>query len=271
MRLTHFGGVALPQARAESSIPRQARSNVLEMMDGVYDQDGSAVVTSPVQLSHRAVLVEDVDSSLDGLYARMRRAVGIIRATMRDGSVRQSWARLLEITEDMSWQDRVVQPVAFRFLQTYPYWVDRDDEPLYLDDGWNLDDGEVLDEGTVESESITSLPHTFTITNGGSAEIPRGEIRIEPGSGASVPNLRITNRANGAALAYEGSLSEGDVLVIDLLTRTVVLNGADDYDNMRTNDINWLPLAIGDNPIVVTGDAVSGTVELKWRWANHYV
>jgi hypothetical protein len=272
MRLVSFGGVALPEGGGETSTPLSARSALITMPGGGFDQDGAELYLEPRTITRRMIITDDIDDTLDTLLGALGRGRSVLVAKLRDDVTRrQTWAKMTGVEREMKPGYIGQQPVVITFTQDYPFWLATDDEPIYLDAGEVLDDGWVLDTGHVEVETVASSPHTFTLTNTGVVRLHRGTLTVTPGT--SLTNLRIENTTNGSWLAWLGTLAATDTLMIDLLTRTVQLNGVDDYAAMviPTDAMDWLPLEVGANVITVTCSSLTGNATLRWQWARHYL
>lgn len=76
----------------------------------------------------------------------------------------------------------------------------------------------------------------------------------------------LTNQATGEQFAVSINTNDGDELVIDMLNRTVKLNGSDVIGNKVDGSV-WFGLLIGNNPIRLDTDTVgdNGYAEVVWR------
>jgi hypothetical protein len=76
----------------------------------------------------------------------------------------------------------------------------------------------------------------------------------------------LTNQATGEQFAMSINTNDGDELVIDMLNRTVKLNGSDVIGNKVDGSV-WFGLLIGDNAIRFDTDTVDddGYAEIVWR------
>jgi len=76
----------------------------------------------------------------------------------------------------------------------------------------------------------------------------------------------LTNNATGEQFAMNINTNDGDELVIDMLNRTVKLNGSDVISN-KVAESTWFGLMVGDNPIRFDTDSVSdnGYALVEWR------
>jgi hypothetical protein len=266
----------LPISNAESSTPIAARSALVQLADGAFDQDGYEAHFNPQRLSYRCEIFgqpgQDVDDELDILLTALGEGRKILKAKMRNGvEYRQTWAKIISVQRERGAASPYRQPVILELEQDYPYWLASSDEPWYLDNGDVLDIDLGLDAGNFETKSITSTPHNSTITNSGTIRCRRGTISIIPEIGASIVNPKIENFTSGDWIKFTGTISAGSTLSIDLLSRTVEIDGVDAYSGFSvSNKRTWMELERGDNLIRVTG-MVSGTIILRWLWARHYL
>jgi len=274
MRLIQFGGLALSEYGGEDSFPVAARSAVVGMQNGGFDQDGTAVWFQSRTVTRRMMLVDPIDSQLDTLYGALGMGQRILTAVLRDNTTRrQTWAKVTSIECERGAGTLGQQPVVVHWSMLYPFWMASADEPWYLDNGLLLNATATwyLDAGKIETQAITSSPWAFTVTNAGAAVVRRGTITITPAAAASIVDPWIANLTTGEWVRYVGTISAGQALEIDLLTKTATLNGVDVYANVLvSNRLDWLTLAVGSNSIRVTG-TVTGTVTLTWAWARHYL
>lgn len=76
----------------------------------------------------------------------------------------------------------------------------------------------------------------------------------------------LTNLATGEQFAMSINTNDGDELVIDMLNRTIKLNGSDVIGNKVDGSV-WFGLLVGDNPIRFDTDSTSdnGYAEVVWR------
>lgn len=76
----------------------------------------------------------------------------------------------------------------------------------------------------------------------------------------------LTNLATGEQFAMSINTNTGDLLVIDMLNRTVKLNGSDVIGNKVDGSV-WFGLLVGDNPIRLDTDTAldAGYAVVAWR------
>jgi hypothetical protein len=278
MRLISFGEVDLPIYSAMVKDPISTSSGLLDLRNGAFDEQGGAMILTPRTLTYSAKVMDEPElgktatETLGELYAEFAKGRRVLRAETRDGDLRQTFAKA---RPSSGWNpgELAYIPLSVVFEMDYPYWLASDDEPVYLDDGWLLDGLWTLLEGHIEDETISASPHAFTISNTGGVAVERGYVRIEPGTGAAIENVKVENTTTGHWFKYIGTLEEGDYLEIDLLAQAVRLNGDPAYGSFYIADTQqeFMLLAVGDNLVSVTADSLTGNVGLKWQWSRHYL
>lgn len=101
-----------------------------------------------------------------------------------------------------------------------------------------------------------------TVLNSGNATVfPVIELHDE------AHNPIITNETTGETFGLDISTADGDVIVIDMNSRTVTLNGSNIMGN-RTDGSTWWGLTPGDNSIVLTSATSDDTVYAELQWRN---
>lgn len=274
MRLTSFGGTVLPGHAARDNLGVAARSTLVDLPGGAFDMDGTPGVLQANNLSLTFTVVPDADDTIDEILETLGRGRRILRGVLRDNSTyRQTWAKLIGIRRAGTPRDVEVEDIGIDWKRDYPYWLATADEPKYLDNGEDLDDSWSLDAGNKTAINVTGVSHSATIDNTGKAKIPRVRITITAGAGESITDPKIYNRTTEQWIVYGGTISAGSELEIDCLSKTAKLDHADAYSKISigSEQVDWLDLAIGNNSIVVTASAVTGTVTVNIYWSKHYL
>ncbi|MFA5172588.1 MAG: hypothetical protein WC426_13585 [Sulfuriferula sp.] len=83
----------------------------------------------------------------------------------------------------------------------------------------------------------------------------------------SAINPIITNQTTGESFELVLTMVDGDEVIIDMLNRTVTINGSNIIGN-RTDASTWWGLAVGNNSIVLDSDSGSDNVEATVTWRN---
>lgn len=280
MRLTSFGGVDLPSNQGANDMNATARSGLVSLPGGAFDMDGAELVPTANNISKTFAFIDTIDTSLDALLSMLSRGRRILRLVLRDESTyRQTWAKMTSVNYGHSTEHIGHQPVSITWERNYPYWLASADEPTYLDDGEVLDDGWTLDGANSTAEPVGPFlglaAHTLTINNTGGTRIPKLLIRVTAVVD-SISNLRFTNLQTGQWILFSGTLTQGQVLEIDTLTKTATIDGVDAYANMviGPDQVDWLELAIGNNVIELTFDPLSDIMTMfvpRIYWSRHYL
>lgn len=273
MRLVRFGTVDLPDKDVESSLPVSARSALIDLPGGAIDQDGNTLNLQSATLSHRALIVDQIDPKVQDLLKQLGRGRLILRAELRDQSAFWvTFAKMTGFKREVSADDyHCKQPIAITWQQDYPYW-------LLGTDGWFLDSGHFLDSGMVldgnyQTVVITASPTNFSINNDGTAIIPMGTVTMIPRAASSLVNPKIVNLTNGMGFQWIGVLAAADRLVVDFLTKTVEHNGSSGFNNFAVTgprQTKWMQLELGSNSLQLTGN-VTGTIDCYWQYMRHYL
>lgn len=258
MRLYQFGDVVLPEGNASDSISVNFRDNLVTLPNGGFDPDGSAAILLPGTLSRRALITSALDDTVSAIMAEAKKGRRVLKARMRNNSEFFTWAKVTSVIRDAD-VDRYdcEQPYVVQFRQDYPYWM------YIIPDVYDLD--------------VDELPFAFEINHLGSVPAPRGTLTINPQSGDTIQNVRVTNTTNGMWVDVFGILTNDEVLTIDFLSKTVSVLDTDtdvvtDYYQWFTSNpdfLDWMLLEPGVNEIEVTGTAISGTVDLNWTYYHH--
>jgi hypothetical protein len=120
--------------------------------------------------------------------------------------------------------------------------------------------------------TVTGASTDLTVTVGGNAPT-FANVVLQQGGGTSCENPTIQRIKDGVAVdevAYAGTLSGTNQLVIDARANAVTLDGADAFGALTFTRNHWLLLEPGDNTIRVQfdngGDESDVTVRFVERW-----
>lgn len=285
MRIISFAGYVYPEYESESAVPVKIRDNSIPLRNGAYDADGTEAVFEPFTVTMRFVVAptetETIDQQIDRLKARLARS-GTLVAEMDDGEIRQVQAKTITLeTERKSGAIEAIQRSVVHTVRVdYPFWLRTNDL------GWRWGGGvkrwgDSLPWGIqIFSQALTATSTTFTIdTAPGTAPIRRGQIALKPRAGSTFTNLVITNTRNNQFFSWIGTVGAGQTLLIDLLPQSIKLNGTSVYSTMFVpgTQLEWLRLEQGNeigsslNPIRVQFLNITGTVDLTWTYARHFL
>lgn len=114
------------------------------------------------------------------------------------------------------------------------------------------------------SQSVTPTLNgaASTATNGGNIPAPTTITFTGP-----LTDPKITNSTTGAAFGVTGTLASGEVWTASSLNNTVIKasNGASKYSTITTTAKTWVELAPGNNSLLATASAGTGTISVAWR------
>lgn len=278
MELVSFKGVPLSGADVSESYPMGTRSNLVDLADGAFDEDGQRVNLQPYQITRTFKITDrekrgvKINEKTDAFLRALAGGRGVLKARMRDGTFRQTFAKFLNVERARRLDDKNYQELTVTWQVDYPYWLASEDEPLYMDHGYVMDAGKFMD-GHYDLITLNASSVAATIVNGGMLPVRRGKIILIPASGASLTDLTILNTANMMQLRYTGEIANPKVLVLDLLSKSAKLDAVNAYANIeiRTDQMDWMQLEVGDNPLVITSGSRTGTTEMEYHWSRHYL
>lgn len=277
MRFTQFGTLALSQIDAEDVLDTPpVISALLDTVAGPFDAYGTQQARNAAYSISRifalhGTTTDDLDDARDDVRSRLG-TYNLLWAYMGDGFLRWTKVRLMQIREVRSRRNFNFQPVRMEFELLDSLWQGKDYTPWVLDAGILLDAGEYLDE-TAWLETMSSSPHTITVTNGGNRRIDNPVITITAGS-ADITALTIA-KTGETDMDFGVTISSGLALVIDCGAMTIENNGANSFSSLTLASGHvipeWLRLDPGDNDIDVTftGGSTDSTVQIEFRdrWA----
>lgn len=263
----------MPTASEDLNLPMEARSGLVTLPDGAFDQDGDALVLRPVLIERTFKITSGIDVNLDALMTAFRGGRNILKAVLRDNSTyRQTFAKVVRVERPRNAAAVNYQELRVTFEQDYPYWLATADEPSYLGQGGTLGSGTL--DGQFKDITINALSVASTITNSGALPVMRGTIVIIPDSpNGRISDLQIANAANQMWLRYVSTVTYPQILVIDLLSKSIKIDGVNTYAYLRIPDtqMDWMRLETGDNTLTLTVNARTGTTHVHYHWARHYV
>jgi hypothetical protein len=279
MRLVKFGAINLTELDANDQFQSQARRSLSTLPNGAFDNDGDEYIAQPTRVQRRFTFAEqngDIDaiqSEFDALTTEINKGRRILTAKLRDGTPRQTWAKVSRIRNNFEHGNMASQSFDVAFEIDYPYWIVSSDEPLRFDTGLFFDTGLSFDSGQYETLTINAAIENFTLVNDGGAEIRRGELILTVQTASSAAAIQISNAANGMSLTLTDSFVAGDVLQLDFLPLSVTKNGSNAYSilSIPADQYLWMFLELGDNDITITTTGLVGTIEMSWQWSRQYI
>jgi hypothetical protein len=106
-------------------------------------------------------------------------------------------------------------------------------------------------------------PGAATIRNTGTWRSDRLSLRIN----GPVTAPKVTHVDAQAELSFDIRLEEGDYLDVDMLDRTVTLNGTANRGGVLMPGSKWFGLEVGDNEIQFRAELGTGNVDVSWSSA----
>lgn len=151
MRLKKIGNYILPDHDGRDRITQNIRSNVVNLRNGGYDNDGNNLIFQPNRLSRNTAIIEteDIDDTLFNLGKQMAYGRQLLTAVLTDNTtLYHTWGKLTRYGRDANADKWGCEyPIAIEWLQDYPYWVNDTDDSSYSDMGLFSDDGEFSADG----------------------------------------------------------------------------------------------------------------------------
>lgn len=278
MELIWFGGLGLSCVDEDVAFPFDTLQSVVQLRGGSFDELGIQVVPRSYNIARTFKIVDSygqparVGQELDALMGVFVAGQKVLRARWKDGSERQTFAKVTQATRPTRRDDKTYQEMSASWYVQFPYWFLREHEPLYLDHGYFLDAGQYLD-GNYTLATINSTLETFTITNNGNVQIQRGTLVVRPQSGASLADLTITNTRNGLAWTFDVAITYPETLVVDFLSKSVKLESINAYNDVviPSGQMDWMLLETEENEIELSSSAVVGNTDFEWHWADTFV
>lgn len=229
---------SLPARRPQSSTRSLRRQSVaLDTVGGTYDPlHDERLPLARTLLTHTGAVYSPVDSTRmsakrDAL--KINGKSGTLYRLWDDGTTREwVYARCEDVDANRSLENKNWEEITFTFLILSPAW-----------NGDGIDD----------TETLSSSPHTYSLSNDGDAVVVDAVLTLTAGS-ADITS--VTFSTGDAEIQYTGTISAGNDLVIDCGAMSVQNNGTGDYVNFARTanhaEDYWFPLQPGSNPITVT-------------------
>lgn len=203
--------------------------------DGLVAHDGNTLIAGEAKTMLR--------QQVDALRAKIGQVDSLWRLREDDGALQWVTARLLSVGYDQ------------RVEAVYTATLRSQFETLMA--GWRSQ------AARTASVAYPTTYRRLLVHNGGNLPVDDAIVTVTASS--TITSLTITT--TGVDLRWAGSLTAGQVLTIDCGRRTVVKAGASAYAGFSLGSghttAGWLPLAVGDNRLIVLGTG-TGTVAASW-------
>jgi hypothetical protein len=274
MKLVKFAGYDLNQNDGEHSTPVTARSGLVSLPNGAFDQDGTRLYMEPGRISYRALInaqQESVDGAIDSFLSVLARGRGVMTGELISGKQRVTYAKMLNFQRTMSaatWGCN--QPLQVTFEQDFPFWFAEEDGE-YFDNGLKFDTAGLKFDGHYDEFDINSASISFGIDNNGGVRNHAGEITIV---GGSISNFTLFNDTNGLSFTFTGNILAGDNLVVNCLSRQVTVDGDNYYRYINLGSekqTEIMALEPGVNSFRLVCGTYTSPAKLSFRWKRMYL
>lgn len=264
MRLLSFGTITLPELNGrDNGLGSQARSNIINLQNGGYDLDGNNVYLQPMNISRSAVVTEDIDNTINNLFGEMNKGRMLLKAQMRSGSERHTFAKMVMQMRDVS-ADKYTceQSINLQWNTTYPYWISSSLDFSYFDHGLTFDSFGNFDASFSITNTLSQVDTSDIVVYDNSAsnvDVYRVFICFEATPTTNTGTIEVKNNTNGSGFRWNSTLNSTSVnkrLDIDCLSKTAFSSdNTNEYANIETissNGLDWFYLSRGSNSIEVS-------------------
>lgn len=275
-RLDRFDGVPLPMYNPEPDFSQgSVESTLLDSVGSAFDYYGArqrlprrqtismkgyyAGVTTYlvdhagnyiVDESGNFIIVgegpQQLRAQIDALTAKQG-VRGLLYRQRLDDTTVQQWkrARLMQVAHTRKVEERdVLANIGCTFESLMAAWRSKE-----------------ASESNVELENGAVA---LSVENGGTVRVEDAIITITA-TMATITSVRVQDAALTIDWTWAGSLTVGQILVIDCGAQTVRKNGVDAWSGLTLNAGHtadgWLPLAVGPTPLTITCN-VAGTLSI---------
>ena len=112
------------------------------------------------------------------------------------------------------------------------------------------------------NQSSFSTPGTPTLTNSGSAPSPPTISITAPVAGLT--QVILSNTTSGDTLTWNGSITSGEVLVIDMEDMSIAVAGSSDPSGFSSGSAFW-SLEPGNNSVSISSTPTAAATVISWR------
>jgi hypothetical protein len=275
MRLTHLGLLPLGENDARDSYPATARSQLVDLRNGAYDYDGSAVVWDATTVSRTYFISgERMDEQQDTLKVMLAagRCIGIFE--LRDGRQRCTYLKIQQVTPQVTtaqWKYR--QPLSINLSRAYPFYWDFD-HCQFFDLGLELDSGLSFDDHYDEI-NLNNGATTFSIAYNGSVDTTMLCFTFVPAAASTLADILVENLTSGESFLFEGTVAASTRLDVDCATKTVMNDSVDAFDDLSFPDdkqceVMHLAAPAGNN-FRVTATLTGASAKLYVSWVGTFL
>lgn len=245
--------------------PGQVESTLLDSVGGVFDYWGSTIRRPrrlPVEVRGVFVgqrsyevdeagnrIVDEEDNYIVSHGADVDLRIQIAALQQLIGKRASLWRRRLDDTSIEQW--KTARLVHCPWPQSYEDGAAKAEVSAVFETsmvGWR---SETLTTSSVE---VNSNVKALSVFNGGEFMVDDAIIRVLA-SGSNITSVTIECVETGVDLRFTGTIADGNNLYINCGPGTVLNNGVDAYSDFALGSSHtarcWLPLQVGQNPIVV--------------------
>lgn len=270
-RLVKFGTVDLPLAAPQfdaGTAGSQARY-VQTATGQAFDAHGTdqAPAQYPYELPLRCEVIATSLVTMRNTIAQLRQLRGKRQQLWRalnDDTQQWAYARLLRVPQMHEWNNVYHQPIDLQFMVETP-WYGTAAEVSGAGGGIDYDGLSTV--GAEEDASIAD-GGSFTVTLPTySADVTDLTLTLTAGS-LDITAFTLTNTTLSMALAFTGTITAGDSLIVDTGAWSVTNGGADAWADLTppATEQSWLRLTAGANvfTIAMTGGSTDSTLVLAY-------
>lgn len=260
-----------------------ARSMSLPGLDGVFptnymSRGRTTSTTISLQFQYWGDDTTDFTALKKALHKMKTQGISYLSKTMEDGTLVFTMAQCTRVNVESA-NDNLAYVIPRGELQFFcpkARWYGKTGLS-FLDNGVALDDSETVIGPEVEAQTVDS-GDTVNITNNGDApaglymwfEAPAGETVTNP----SLSRLSDDGVSNADQIQYTGTLSGGDVVILDARNHEAQLNysvlAADGYGNVSALRATWMEIPPGTHSLVVGGTFSNSMILTLDLWDTYF-
>lgn len=266
-RIVQFGSWVVPAYLRQEDMTVSFRPTLQEIVgaDGAFDQYGNDMWPRGVgQVNVRFALVGDSEAELDEAWDTMAAALAAGRQKLYmelgpDGPRRWTWAKASAIPHALDYS--------------------RGGRRMELEVSWLLAEPVWYSDRARPEETITSSPHTWTVTNSGNARNVRPIVTIKAGAAGGFKQPTIQNQTTGEEFrVMYPATSNQTQLRIDAGARTVEVSedAGSSWINIRyalvlpDGQSRFFSISAGDNTLRYSDTAATPNVSVAVDFADTY-
>lgn len=214
----------------------------------MVDEAGNPIVDEAGNYLIAGDAVNMLRAQVDALRAKRGARGPLWRVRISDGARQWLTARLLQIAWQRTRPDMAVRAeLSCQFESAMVAW-------------------RAEDATTVSGSATAGAPLGLLASNGGDVDVHDAILSVAATSG-TVTGVRVQGLEAGIDWTWTGTLATGQTLQVDCGSQTMRRSGADVYGGWVRAAAHtapgWLPLALGDNPFLVTVAGGNATITIS--------